>query len=212
MSLSVSETVIEVPRATAAIAIDGRVDEAEWVRAGRDRLSDGSTIRLQHDGRHLYIAIEAVGSGFSSFCIASEKSVRILHASAALGAVTYTRDGTDWTSASKAFDYGMRNPALTDAARAERAAYLNEHGWVASTEPMTKGRSQELQIELSGLGREPRIALGFFVIGSGNTTSVATWPKSMPATDGCAAPRLVSGYVPTPLRFDADSYAVLRLR
>ena len=108
--------------------------------------------------------------------MAGEKSVRILHASAALGAVTYTPSGAEWTTPETAFVYAMRNTALTAAARAERAAYLKEHGWVASTVPMTQGRTQELQITVTTLGRAPKIGLGFFVY------SLALFRKSIAVT------------------------------
>src|SRR5262245_9429251 len=83
---SVPGPIIDVPRGAPAI-IDGKIDKAEWARAEPDRLSDGSVIRMQHDGRDLFLAVEPVGSGFSSLCVAGEKNVRILHASAALGSL-----------------------------------------------------------------------------------------------------------------------------
>jgi hypothetical protein len=106
----------------------------------------------------------------------------------------------------------MRNPALTDAAHAERQSYLKEHGWLSTTVPMTKGRAQEMQISLAVTGRTPRIALGYLIIGSGDPSAISTWPRSMSAADGCVESRLVSGYVPSPLSFQTDAWATLRLR
>jgi hypothetical protein len=203
--------VIEVPHAPAPV-IDGSLDKDEWAGAASDRLSDGSIIRFQHDAEHLFVAIEAATSGFPSLCVAIGDTVRVLHASAALGSVTYSRAGRDWTSADKAFVYGMRNPAVSDAARAERQSYLKDQGWLSTTVPMTKGRAQEMQISFAVTGRTPRIALGYLIIGSGDPLLISTWPRSMSAADGCAESRLVSGYVPSPLSFETDGWATLRLR
>lgn len=194
------------------IVLDGRVDSAEWSGAAVRAIDGGVTARLQHDGRHLYIAVVGAHFGFTSLCAARGDSVRILHASAALGAVTYTRRGDEWTSRDTAFTYGMRNPDTTAAARAERAAYLAANGWVANTARMGGGLAQEFQISLDQLGNPPRLALGRFVPITGASPEIAHWPATVQATDGCVASRLVSGYVPSPLRFDPTRWLALRLQ
>ncbi|MBC7897942.1 MAG: hypothetical protein H7066_21150 [Cytophagaceae bacterium] len=194
-----------------AIVLDGHLDSAEWAGAAVRALDDGMTVRLQHDGRHLYIAVTGSRFGFNSLCTVRGDAVRILHASAALGAVTYTRRGDEWTSGDTAFTYGMRNTDTTAAARAERAAYLAANGWVANTVRMGAGLAQEFQVSLDQLADPPRLALGRFVPVAG-TAEIARWPATVDATDGCVAPRLVSGYVPTPLRFDPTRWLTLRLQ
>lgn len=110
-----------------------------------------------------------------------------------------------WQSADTAFRYGMRNRANDDAARAERAAYLSEHGWVASTITMTEGRSQEMRISLARFTPPFSIALGRFLLPNG----LESWPATVGADDGCVAPRLVSGSVPQGLRFDATRWLTI---
>lgn len=193
------------------IVLDGRLDSAEWAGAAVHTV-DGVTARLQHDGRHLYLAIAGPRFGFNSLCSVRGDSVRILHASAALGAVTYARRGDGWTSRDTAFTYGMRDTATTAVAHAERAAYLAAHGWVANTVRMGGGLAQEFQIAIDGLGTPPRIALGRFVPVTGASPEIARWPAAVDSTDGCVAPRLVSGYVPTLLRFDPARWVTLRLQ
>jgi len=124
--------VVQVPRAAPAV-IDGRMDEHEWDGSAVQRFSDGTAIRLRHDGRHLFLAIVSSRQGFASVCVAHADSVRVFHASAALGSVAYVRSAQDWETGDKEFVYAMRNPDLTEQARRERSAYLSLHGWVAST-------------------------------------------------------------------------------
>lgn len=188
---------VQVPRG-AAVTIDGRVNDAEWTAALRIEHPSGTVVRLKQDDSHLYLGFTSTRPGFASLCLAINDDVHVLHASAALGAVTYRPNGSTWQSADTAFGYGMRNIALNDAATAERSAYLREHGWVASTIRMADGTSQEMQITLVRFPLPLSIALGRYLLAG----SVESWPATLDATDGCLAERLVTGYVPQGLRFD----------
>lgn len=200
---------VRVPRGAPAV-IDGRMDDAEWSGAARQALPDGSSLRLQHDGKSLFLGIAAARPGFPSVCVFDGKAARVLHASAALGSVTYSRSGAEWTTEAKEFAYAMRDPALTEEARTERSAYLARHGWLASTFDMGQGRAQEVQIALEGLREPPALALAYFAL-EGNTGSVVRWPASLAAGDGCADEKLVRGHVPPRLELDPKTWAVLEL-
>jgi hypothetical protein len=203
------ESAIAVPRG-AAVTIDGRVDEPEWNGAATASDQAGATIRLRHDGRHLFLAISAARPGFASVCTSDGDTVAVRHASAALGAVTYERSGNDWVTTDKEFVYGMRATGLTKETRAERSAYLAAHGWVASTMSMGDGRAQELQIALDRLGKAPRLAVARFVL-EGDGGSVAAWPAAMASEDGCRQPELVRGNVPARLRFAPERWFALEM-
>lgn len=199
---------VRVPRA-AKPTIDGRLDAAEWSASVREESKGRLQVRLQHDGESLFIGVTSPGAGFVSVCLADGDAIRVLHASAALGAVNYTRDGGDWTPDREAFVYGMRNTAFTSAALAERRAYLAEHGWLASTARMGDGRNQELQIALTRVPATARLAVAYYL--TSDQGSVVAWPDSMSATDGCTELQLVRGFVPPRLRFDPRRWAALHL-
>jgi hypothetical protein len=207
----VAPPTITVPRTTESVTIDGHLDVTEWRGAVRARWTDGNSMRLQHDGNFLYVAVESPRSGFVSLCHADGDSVRILHASAALGSVRYGRSGVTWSSRDTAFAYGMRNTDTTAAAREERQSYLAQHGWVSTTVRMSGGQRHEMQLALEHLGRAPRIAVAFFVIGTADSFSIQRWPDDLSAQDGCNDAQLVRGYVPQGLRFDPTGWAELRL-
>jgi hypothetical protein len=190
--------------------IDGRIEEAEWRGAAVEQMDNGLTIRLRHDGQFLFLAVSSTAEGFPSVCVAQADTVRIFHASAALGAVAYASRGGTWSSKDTAFGYGLRTTALTDAARQERRVYLAQHGWVGSTVRMGQGKNHELQISLAMTGARPRIALGYYrMAGEG---SRVTWPASLAgSSEGCAELRLIQGWVAEHPRFDPARYPELEL-
>lgn len=193
------------------MVIDGKIDAAEWDGAVIHKFADGSVIRLRHDGRHLFLGLTSTRKGFPSVCTARGDVVRVLHASAALGSVTYERSADGWITRDAEFAYGMRNPDLTEQARGERLEYLSRHGWVSSTFRMGDGQTQELQIALDQLSTTPTLALGYFAIGTENTGTVIPWPGSLRTDDGCVNEQLVRGNVPKQLRFEPTEWATLKL-
>jgi hypothetical protein len=200
---------IHVPRGKPVI-IDGRMEKNEWDGSALQRLSNGTVIQMRHDGHHLFVGITAPLQGFSSVCVAQSDTIRVFHASAALGSVCYTRSVSEWVTGDTEFVYGMRNSELGEQARAERSEYLYRHGWVASTFDMGAGLVQELQFSLAQIPKMTGLAVAFFVL-SGDTGTVVTWPGTLAPDDGCGNERLVSGYVPPRLRFDISRWAALTL-
>lgn len=200
-------SAIEVPRGTE-IVIDGVLDDAEWRGSGLQQVPGGVTLRLRHDGKDLYLGITAERPGFASVCVARGETIDVLHASAALGRVHYTRAGRDWATEDSEFVYGLRRVDHTEEARAERRAYLEEHGWVASTYRMGEGKAQELRLSSARTTGMTGLAVAFFVP-EGNAGSVIKWPATLADGDGCAHEQLVRGYVPPRLPFDPSKWATL---
>jgi hypothetical protein len=199
---------VQVPRGEAVV-IDGRVDDAEWRNARRIEHPPGTVVHLLRDAAYLYIGITSERQGFGSLCVAMPNEVHVLHASAALGAVTYRPSGDSWQSPDTAFRYGMRNTALNDAARSERAAYLTDHGWVASTVRMgNDGRSQEMQIALNKFKLPFSLALGRWLF----TNSTESWPAMLTHHEGCISLQLVRGSVPQGLQFKVPFWLTVENR
>jgi hypothetical protein len=142
------------------------------------------------------IGISATRQGNLSVCTANDDTVRVFHASAALGSAWYTHSPAGWITQDTEFTYGMRTPVLTDTAREERRTYLAQHGWLGGTIRMGDGRMMELQISLDVISRTPRLALGYFVMNSNEGRSVLAWPDSLNRDDSCADDTLVRGHVP----------------
>jgi hypothetical protein len=188
---------VQVPRGPS-VTIDGRVDDAEWRNALRIEHPAGTVVRLLRDAEHLYLGFTSERPGFASLCLARGNDVHVLHASAALGAVTYRPVGDAWQSGDTAFRYDMRNTALDETASSQRTAYLNENGWVASTARMgNDGRSQEMQIAFSRFPLPFSLALGRWLF----TSSIESWPATITDHEGCISQQLVMGSVPQGILF-----------
>lgn len=201
------DAVVVVPRAPAPV-LDARLAPGEWVNAAVFTLTDGSELRLQHDGSFLYLAMRASARGFPSVCVSEGDVVHVLHASAALGHGEYRRTGAQW-SVRTPFTFGLRTRESTPAADAEREAYLREHGWLATTMYQGDRVQKEMQIPLSFLGTERRVALAFMRDSPAARAPSATWPARL--DDGCASARLVRGFAEEHPRFEPARWMRLRM-
>jgi hypothetical protein len=200
-------SVLHEPARQSMIVVDGRLDEPQWAGAALHESKSGVQVRSVRDSATLFLGITAPVEGFSSVCLGAAGNVRVLHASAALGAVEYRPSGTSWSTSATGFVYGMRDTSLTDAAAAARRAYLKEHGWVASTARMGGGRTQEFQIDLTRMPKDARLAVAYY--GMQGQGSVLSWPDAMHTSDGCAAIELVRGFTPPTLTFDPGRWMAI---
>lgn len=200
---------VTVPHASAAITIDGRFDDGEWTAATRIEHPAGTVVHLQRDGEYLYLGVTSERAGFASLCVAHPETIDVIHASAALDALTYRASNGTWRTADTAFTWAMRNTALDEGARRERAAYLAQHGWVASSIPMGEGRTQEIQLSLARYPLPMRIALARWLT---DDNRIEHWPATLGANDGCAVERLVQGWVVAVVGFEPEGWVVLHGR
>jgi hypothetical protein len=200
------EATITVPRARPVV-IDGTLEEAEWRGSAVVRRPDGDVL-LRHDGRYLYVGVRAVRRGFPSVCFARGDTVRVAHASFALGEVVYTRTGASWRLGAP-FAWETPARALGPAADQRLARFLADHGWIGSTVPMGNPRHAEMQIALDQLDpRELRIGIAFFM-GDAGGEGIASWPRAL--RDDCANDRLVRGYAPERATFRKKTWTKLTL-
>lgn len=201
---------ISVPRA-GAVVIDGTLEETEWSGSTVVRRPEGDLL-LRHDGKYLYIGIRAARRGFPSVCFARGESVRVVHASFALGDVVYERTGAKWRLGAPFTWEPLARPSSSDSDQ-RRARFLAEHGWIGSTVPMGNPHHAEMQIALDQLdSRDPRISVAFFMEDSGRGEEIASWARTgTPARDGCANDRLVRGYAPQRVTFRKAGWMKIRL-
>ncbi|HSJ13019.1 MAG TPA: hypothetical protein VK939_01310 [Longimicrobiales bacterium] len=197
-----------VPPTQAVPLIDGRVEEREWAGAAVTRLPDATEVLLLRDDEHVYVALRPPLPSLGSLCIQSGDEVRILHASMALGTAVYVREGPAWTLA-QPFAYTMRESDDSDDTRRKRNAFLNEHGWVASTVPMASaGPALEYRIRRDLLDAE-RPSLGIVTLTMDGQPALARLPVAL--DDGCARLELVQGSAPEQARFDPAAWLQLVL-
>ena len=100
------------PRAFPATPPDvaGPFRETDWRGARRERMVGGGELRLLRSGREVYIAVLGATRGYPSLCVGDAQRVEVLHASAALGSVTYVHHGNAWRL-QMPFAWHLREPA-----------------------------------------------------------------------------------------------------
>lgn len=203
-----SEAPISVPRARSVV-IDGTIEEAEWRGSAVVKRRDGEML-LRRDGKYLYIGVRSARRGFPSVCLMRGNTVRVMHASFALGEVMYAKKNATW-HLDAPFEWEPPARAVGSDRDPQRARFLAERGWLGSTIPMGNPRHAEMQIALDQLdSRDLRISIAFFLEDAGRGEEIASWSRAR-ARDGCANERLVRGYAPERLTFRKSGWTRVRL-
>jgi len=195
---------VDVPRAST-IVVDGTWAQPEWAGAALQRSADIRIAVTSADG-FLQIGLRTPPLFVASLCIEQGDTVRVFHASAALGRATYVRTGEQWRL-TEDFEWRLRRTDLGPEAAAERMEHRSRFGWVASTVDMGAPGDTEFQISLDYLpATQPRIALGLML--GGATGVVQGWPIAA-EEDGCTHEAVIAGSPPGRVRFDATRWARL---
>jgi hypothetical protein len=111
--------------------IDGVFEEGEWNDAEIVQAGKYQQFRLKHDNKNLYFAL--VGDG-GNLWFNKDTGLHVLHSSAQLASVEYTKADTSVQSLVKAFAgqlYGLQDKSAIDYKKGIDG-YLTENGWVAS--------------------------------------------------------------------------------
>lgn len=178
--------------------IDGILGPGEWSGAQREELIGGGEVLLLRAGADFYVAVVGARPGYPSLCVGDLGNVEVLHASAALGSVSYTRTGKEWFRG-KPFEWRVRDGPGPAAARlSERESFLGEYGWL-STASRAGAPIREFRIKLAPQRR--RLGVVFL---STDTMESAYWPASM--SDGCRDPKLLRGDAPDTLQLDPSQW------
>lgn len=184
--------------------MEGVLTDGEWADAVQQPLAGGGSVWLQHDGEAVWAAVEGVENGWAHLYLMHGDTVRVLHASAALGTAVYVRAGDHWKPI-QGFTWEVRDRSLSAEAQAARAAFLAREGWVAST--MGMGSPDVIEFKLAPAFVETADALAF-VYASG-PDALHHFPD--PLTDATTLPALVRGETPDSLRFAVAQWQRVRL-
>ena len=183
MRVALLIAVIAAAQTPAVPGIDGRIDEAEWAGAITREMSNGGQVRILARGEFVYVAVRGPRAGLASLCAAKGSTVRILHASAAVGEARYERDGSAWKQAS-GFEFKLRDaPRAGRPTAAESADYLRTAGWVANAS-VTGSPDREFQIRAADVD-----SLGVTFLGTSEPMAVSYWPATV--ADDCRSLSLI---------------------
>ena len=185
-------------QSAGAPTIDGNVTEQEWTGAQRAKLEGGGELRLMAQGKFLFIAIRGPRPGLASVCVAQGKTVRILHASAAIGDAIFERWGDMWMKR-KEFEWTLRDsPRSPEPSQEVKAEWLGKSGWLANASaagsPVREFKILSKDVEW----------IGMTFLATENPMAVAYWPSTM--HDDCRSLKIPQGYLPDTARFDPSSW------
>jgi hypothetical protein len=190
--------------------IDGIITREEWAGARHEPLIGGGEVLLLRAGSDLYVAVSGTRPGYPSLCVGDAAHVEVLHASAALGTVSYTRTSgaktpdagqpSPWRLRGGPFEWRLRDtPDPVPTLLADREAFFAQTRWL-STASRAGASTREFRI---ALGRT-RQFLGVVYL-STEAMETAYWPASM--NDGCRDLELVRGAAPETLRLDPSRWS-----
>jgi hypothetical protein len=187
--------------------IDGVIAPGEWSGARREPMINGGELLLLRNGSDLYVAVTGPKPGFPSLCVGDGVHVEILHASAALGTVTYSLGGVKkqasdptppWQRGAP-FAWRLRDtPEPSPTLAADRTAFLGDTHWL-STASRTGAPTREFRIALN----ESRRFFGVVFLAT-EKMELSHWPATM--GNGCRDLALARGDAPDTLQLTPTTW------
>ena len=181
--------------------LDGGIGAAEWSRAAKHAMTNGATLRLLPAGDVLYLSVQVPTTAWGHIYVFDGRAIQVLHVSAALGRLRYSRRGEDWWTADQLV-WQMRDRVYSPALRAAQDKYFDENGWVGTNNNMSP---QQFELKLR---RSPGKLLRLAVVFANDRAGEYYWPTSL--ADDTRNETLLSGRpIPSP-RFDPATWAEVR--
>ena len=186
------------------IRLDGKADEAEWKDAQKYELKNGGSMLVRKGENEIWVSLESSKKGWVQIYISAGDTIRVLHASAALGEARYVKQKQLW-HAIQDFKYELRDRGYNEQVAAKQQDYFQKFGWTANNNNTGDGKTFEFKIDLLRFGRSP-VAMAYLILDDPND------PHYFPVTvnDHTILPRLMQGYTPDSLSFDTGSWQKIR--
>ena len=164
--------VLAVPAGTAP-TLDGVLSEAEWDDALELPLASDTSLFVKHAEGFVYLGVRTAPGAqvVGNVYIARAEAVEILHASHALGPATYRLEEGVWVL-EMSFAWSCRTLGFSDTVIAEREAFLERNGWLATV--VNLGLTEHMEYRVA-IDAEPMRMLFRFDVHR-DTQEVLTWP------------------------------------
>lgn len=201
--LTPSELV--VPKATIPVSIDGVVKPEEWKDALRIDIGSSRWLYLKHDSVNVLVAFQTKDKGLASIHVLDGSSVRVVHASAALGTALYANRDGGWKVA-QPFTFACRKTDNSQDAINERLKFFQDHRWIANVWGQGTDGHREFQIDAKLVGQNPIV---FAYNGFGPTPKLTSQPAKV--DDDGLSERLANGFLDENLKFTGAKWSRLKL-
>ena len=166
------------------------------------KLVGGGEVSIVRDAEVWRVTVTGPKAGLASLCLADQKGVRILHASAAVGEGLYARSGDTWALES-GFDFKLRDKPKTPKSDAERDAFFETKGWLANAD----NSGTQPRTFIIRHSEAPRwLGVTFFT--TSEPMAVSYWPETM--DDDCRAKKVAQGYLDPTAQFHPERWHPLK--
>jgi hypothetical protein len=187
------------------VKLDGIINKAEWAGAKEHDLSSGGKLYILHNEDAVYFGIKGTAPGWAHIYLAWKDSVKVLHASAALGAQLYTAEKDNWIRQNK-FTWENRERIYDQKLVQQQELYFQKNGWCANNNNTGDKLTLEYKIDIKRFGDS---GLRFAALFTTDATSLSFFPATL--NDDTLLKELVSGNGPDSLRFKPLTWASIKL-
>jgi hypothetical protein len=138
------------------IQLDGVINDNEWKDAKEHQLVGGGKLWISRKGRELYIALKGEKQAWAHVYLVHKDTVRVLHASAALGEAKYVEQNNLWRPV-ETFTWDLRDRVYNNELAGKQKGYYQQHGWVANNNNTGNGMTFEFKLDLSRVENHPAL-------------------------------------------------------
>jgi hypothetical protein len=198
-----SSLIPEISQENAPL-IDGTLSPGEWDAARQESFTDGSQLFLLVSGGYLYLGIHVKSPDMitGNVYINHGDEISILHTSAALGTAVYQKSADGW-ALNRDFTWQCRDLSDSQAAQAERRAFLQQEGWVGSI--VYRGNPEELEYQTQLTGDSMRLVVA--ILKESDPGVRIAWPTNV--KDDTL--QIFPGDLPANLSFAPDTWAEISI-
>lgn len=188
------------------LLVDGRVGLGEWPAASER----ASAVDIRRVGREIFLLVRTDGGHPVHVYVEEAGTLRLLHASSALGEARYERNAEGDYRLVRGFIWSLADPArggppLRELAEAQRE-HLAREGWVASTSALGEPGVVEFRLSSALLDRPGvRWGAGYFAGGDGPESLRHFPPGSGAILDTADELALLAGSPPPRLHLRAPA-------
>lgn len=178
------------------VKLDGVINKTEWAGAAEHALAHGAKLYLLRRDEILYVGIRGANPGWAHIYLHWKDSVKVLHASAALGEQLYTQQGKDNWKLQKKFNWEVRDAMYDETLVQKQVAYFATNGWAANNNNTGDKVTLEYKIDLKRLGKSD---ISFAALYTADAKALSYYPSAL--NDHTLLPDLVAGSAPDDLHF-----------
>jgi hypothetical protein len=184
------------------IILDGSVTENLWEKAKHVSLKNGGELLLLKKENTLWAALKHNKKGWVHVYQGTGDTVRVLHASAALGEAVYIKKDKKWEP-SRTFQWELRDKVYNEDLKTKQENYYKQHGWVANNNNMSDGMNFEFKIHVQD--NPDKTSFAFVILDDPDNPHY--YPFSI--KDDALLPKLLQGYISGPLVFELNGWEKL---